>query len=133
MADTDTTAPETVAPVADETTADEVREAPLFPVSASPDALIGENTPVRDVTADVEDEPVEAQKMGEPAPRVTEVPVYEVVVQTDERVDYVIVPPEGRGSALLPIHAFIDAKTPDQVFAEAAEAAEAAASDADES
>jgi hypothetical protein len=97
-------------------TVEETDGAPVFPVAADKDALIGENTEVREVQADVNDQPVAAQKMGEPADRVTEVPVYEVFVTTDERVDYVIVPPEGRGDATLPIHAYVNAETVEDVF-----------------
>jgi len=91
--------------------------APEVPVAASADTVY-ETPEVREVQSDVNDAPVAAQKVGEKPERVTEVPVYEVAVTTDERVDYVIIPPEGRGDATLPIHAFVGAKTPEQVFAE---------------
>lgn len=90
--------------------------APEIPVAASPDTVF-ETPEVHELETEVNDEPVAAQKAETTPERVTEVPVYEVFVKTDERVDYVIVPPEGRGSALLPIHAFIDAETVEEVFA----------------
>lgn len=100
--------------------ADETPTAPVFPVSASPDAMVGENTDVRKVDAQVEDRTDDALLSDKPPEPVTEVPVYEVSVVTDERVRYVIVPPEGRGDATLPIHQFVGAKTVEEVFAEEA-------------
>jgi hypothetical protein len=102
---------------------------PVFPVAVESDALVGENTEVREVQADVESREDDAQKVGQPAERVDKVPVYEVAVTTDERVDYVIVPPEGRGDATLPIHAFVNARTVEDVFAEEASSQEEPASD----
>lgn len=93
--------------------------APEIPVAASPDTVF-ETPDTREVQAESNDEPVAAQKSETTPERVTEVPVYEVSVTTDERVDYVIVPPEGRGDATLPIHAFVGAKTVEEVFAEEA-------------
>jgi hypothetical protein len=95
---------------------------PVFPVAADSDAKVGEDAvqEPREVDAQVESREDDAQKVGQPAERVEKVPVYEVAVTTDERVDYVIVPPEGRGDATLPIHAFVGARTVEDVFAEEA-------------
>jgi hypothetical protein len=104
---------------------------PVFPVAVDSDAKVGEDAvlPPREVQADVESREDDAQKVGQPAERVEKVPVYEVSVTTDERVDYVIVPPEGRGDATLPIHAFVGAKRPEDIFAESASEQEEPASD----
>jgi hypothetical protein len=104
--------------------ADEIKP-PVFPVAGDLERTkVGDEVPTetREVDAQVNNEPVAAQKQGGPVERVEEVPVYEVAVTTDERVDYVIVPPEGRGDATLPIHAFVGAKTVEEIFA--AEAAD---------
>jgi hypothetical protein len=96
--------------------------APQFPPSVDEENTVFETPEVEDLEVDVNDEPVAAQKMGQPPTRPEEYPVYEVSVQTDKHVDYVIVPPEGRGDATLPIHHYANAKRPEEVFA--AEASE---------
>lgn len=104
--------------------ADELKP-PVFPVAVESDAKVGDEAaeiPTREVDAQVNADAVAPQKVGKPADPVEEVPVYEVAVTTDERVDYVIIPPEGRGDATLPIHAFVGAKTVEDIFA--AEASE---------
>ena len=109
--------------------ADDKLTPPVFPVAVDEDALVGENNETHEVEADVNSEAVAPQKVGSPAVPVETVPVYEVAVKTDERVDYVIVPPEGRGDATLPIHAFVNAKTPEEIFAADASEQEEPASD----
>lgn len=110
-------------------TLEEGRVVAPFPVSASPDALVGENSPTKEVEIAVEDRVDDALLSDKPPEPVTEVPVYEVVVNTDERVRYVIVPPEGRGDATLPIHALVGAKTVEEVFDAAASKQDEPASD----
>ncbi len=90
---------------------------PLFPVAAAEDTVYETPEP-RDFEVEVNDEPVAPQKVGGPIVPVEEVPVYEVYVETDKHVDYVIVPPEGRGDATLPIHAYANGRKPEDVFAE---------------
>ena len=98
------------------------------PVSAPKNATIGdENLPEpRDFDAEVVDEQVTAQVTGKPAVDPTKVNVYEVAVTTDEVITdpnsplAVQIPDAGRGDMLLPIHRHVNARRPEDVFAEQA-------------
>jgi hypothetical protein len=95
-------------------------------VSAPKNATIGdENLPdPREPGVDVVDEQVAAQVTGKPSVDPTKVNVFEVAVTTDEVITdpnsplAVQVPDAGRGDLLLPIHRFVNARRPEDVFAE---------------
>lgn len=122
--------------------ADDNKTPDLPPVAGQENMLVGENTEVHDFEIDVNKDEAQVPTAPKPTP-VTTVPVYEVFVKTDEVITdpndprAVIVPPEGRGDALLPIHAHVGARRVEDIFAESAgseskvsdeERAEAAAS-----
>lgn len=70
-----------------------------------------------DVAVDVTEKSVPAQVAQPRESDPAKVSVDEVSVATDERVDYVIVPPEGRGDASTPIAtAHRDAERVEDVF-----------------
>lgn len=87
-----------------------------------------ENPDPVDVTPEVTAEAVPAQVVQPREADPKKVDVDEVSVATDTRVDYVIVPPEGRGDASTPIAtAYKDSERVEDVFAR-----EAATADSDE-
>lgn len=98
-------------------------------VASQKGALVGdENLPeAREPEAVVEQRQDKAQVVAEPDKPVDKVEVFEVTVTTDEVITdpssplAVQVPDAGRGSLLLPIHAFVGAKRVEDVFAESAD------------
>jgi hypothetical protein len=98
----------------------------LPPISAQKNAAIGdENIPAaKDLDVDVNKDEAEVFQTP-PVVRADTVPVYEVVVHTDEVIrdpNHPLasqVPDAGRGNALLPIHAHVNARLVEDIFAEA--------------
>lgn len=107
--DTQATAPEAQAderPAASDTT---------LPAVSGP-ANVSEGEEPREPTIEVVKDQVDALVVQPREPDSDKVNVHEVSVQLDERVyDRAIVPPEGRGSLDLPIHA-LDSPTVEQQF-----------------
>lgn len=106
-------------------------------VAAQEGALVGdENLPEpREVESVVEQRQDDAQVVAKAGPPVDKVEVFEVVVTTDEVITdpssplAVQIPDAGRGSLNLPIHAFVGARTVEDIFAEDASANEDDSSD----
>jgi hypothetical protein len=104
-------APTKVSESQDRPNASDIAELPV-----SGPAKVESETPVKDVEVEVAKDQVDAMVVQPREPDADKVNVHEVSVALDERVDYVIVPPEGRGSLDLPIHA-LDAERPEEFFA----------------
>lgn len=84
-----------------------------------------EETEAYEVQPDVVEETAATQPIGKPPVHPDKTPVYEVSVQMDQRHPGTIVPPEGRGSLDLPIHALAGERPEDVFTREAAENADA--------
>lgn len=95
-------------------------------VATQEGALVGdENLPEpREVESVVEQRQDDAQVVAKAGPPVDKVEVFEVVVTTDEVITdpssplAVQIPDAGRGSLNLPIHAFVGARTVEDIFSE---------------
>lgn len=108
--------------------ADEKTLPKLPDVAAPENAVVGdENLPApREPGVDVVDEQVDAQVNRNPVAIPDKVNVFEVSVTTDEVITdpnsplAVQIPDAGRGDLLLPIHRFVNARRPEDVFSEVA-------------